>query len=42
MSLPAGMADETWKRLTLWLAGAFAAIALAGNAGVFFLTGRGA
>ena len=42
MSLPVGMADETWKNLTLWLAGAFVAIALAGNAGVFFLTGRGA
>ena len=42
MSLPVGMADETWKNLTLWLAGAFATIALAGNAGVFFLIGRGA
>ena len=42
MSLPVGMADETWKNLTLWLAGAFAAIGLAGNAGVFLLTGRGA
>ena len=42
MSLPVGLADATWKSLTLWLAGAFAAIALAGNAGVFLLTGRGA
>ena len=42
MSLPVGLADATWKSLTLWLAGAFAAIALAGNAGVFFLIGRGA
>ena len=42
MSLPVGLADATWKRLTLWLGGAFVAIALAGNAGVFFLTGRGA
>ena len=40
MSLPVGMADETWKNLTLWLVGAFAAIALAGNAGVFLFTGR--
>ena len=42
MSLPVGLADATWKRLTLWLGGAFVAIALAGNAGVFFLTWRGA
>ena len=42
MALPVGMADKAWHELTLWLAGAFAAIALAGNAGVFLLTGRGA
>ena len=42
MSLPVGMANETWKELTLWLAGAFVAIAVAGNGCVLFLGGRGA
>ena len=37
-----GVANETWKELTLWVAGAFAAIAVVGNGCVFFLGGRGA
>ena len=41
MSIPLGMANETWKDLMLWLVGAFAAIAVAGNAGAFFLLPRG-
>ncbi len=42
MALPLGLAEETWKELTLWLAGAFVAIGVAGNGCVFFLGGRGA
>jgi protein-histidine pros-kinase len=32
MSIPVGMADRAWHSLTLWLGGAFAGIALVGNA----------
>ncbi len=42
MALPVGLADKAWQDLLLWLGGAFAAIALAGNGCAALLVGRGA